>query len=94
MYGLFNDPLKEEKAIDFSGFVEFVTLAHGFVALRTHDGQYVSQVPNQRGRFENKRMDHAGPYETFGRIGNIITSWNQPGHGPIYSYVLAELPNA
>jgi hypothetical protein len=93
MFGLFNDPLTDTKAIDHTGFVEFVQLPNGFVALKTHDGQFVSQVPGQRGRFENKRMDHPGSHETFGRFGNVVTSWNDPGPGPIYSYIVAQLPN-
>lgn len=93
MYALMNDPLKDERAIDNSGFVEFVSVSTG-VALKTHDGRWVSQVPNQRGRFENKHMDHPGPYETFGKAGLVLTSWNQPGHGPIYSYVYVDLPNS
>lgn len=93
MYALFND-LGDQKAIDNSGFVEFVKTPEGFTALRTWDGRFVSQVPNQKGRFENVPGEpHALEQRSkFGHYGNVITSWVQPGSGVVYNYVCFELP--
>lgn len=97
MYALFKDPIKDRKAIDHSGFAAFVELGNGYVALKTYDGKFVSQIPNEYGRFENKAMDTPGPYETFGGgVGvGIKTAWTRPNDGDeILNYFCCQLPNS
>ena len=96
MYALAADPLLTPTVFDDSVFEEFVELGGGFVALKTADGRFVSQVPNAYGRFE--RRDSAGAYETFGGgagIG-IKTTWTRPYADPpdkIFGYFCVQLPN-
>jgi hypothetical protein len=99
MYALFNDPLRDEEAIPLSGFHEFVDLGGGLVALKTWDGKFVRQEPNQRGVFTNVDKPN-GPEEceTFGGgVGvGVKTSWPRPKAVPpdkIYSYFCCQLPN-
>ena len=91
MYALFNDPLKEHKAIDNSGCQEIVDLGNGTVAFKTLNGRYVSQVQDERGEFEE--VDSIGPNTIFARDGNLVTSWVPVGNGPIFTYILLPLVN-
>lgn len=96
MFALAADPILTPTVFEGSLFEEFVDLGAGFVALKRSDGKFVSQVPNEYGRFEVR--DSAGAYETFGGgtgIG-VKTSWTRPHHDPpdkIFGYFCVQLPN-
>jgi len=94
MYGLFRDPLLEHAPIANSLFVEFVTVGDGLVALKTADGQYISQEPNQHSHFN--LAPEAKAYETFaGPAGpGLLTVWTRPAEeDACYTYVCRQLPN-
>jgi len=92
-YALFFDPLHDDEPINGSGFQAIVTNSDGTVSFQTNGSQYLSQEPGQKGVFH--LAGAIGPYEKFGQVGNIVTSWTRPASGdPIYSYVLGRLPNA
>jgi hypothetical protein len=96
MFALVADPLLTPTVFDGSQFAEFVELGDGLVALKTAAGKYVSQVPNEYGRFETR--DAAGAYETFGGgVGiGVKTSWTRPYETPpdkMFGYFCIQLPN-
>lgn len=92
-YALYFDPLTDFEPIAGSAFDVIESLGDGLVALKTADGQYLSQNPNERGSFALSAERKA--YETFGLQGSIVTSWTRPEHGDaLYSYVIARVPNA
>jgi hypothetical protein len=93
MYALSLDPIAENSVIEGSGFPisGLQDLGNGAVAFQDFNGQYISQIYNAKGKFETR--PDISLYSTFGRNGNLITSWAPIGNGPVFTYFLVTLVN-
>jgi len=95
-YALFRDPFLEHMCFQNSFFEEFVDTDDGYVALKTKDGKFVSQEPNQYGFFN--LAPSIGAYEKFGGGSGIgsKTTWTRPSVSPpdkMFTYYCQQIPN-